>query len=561
MSTGFDPYHAWLGLPPGSRPSNHYELLGLKLFASEPPIIADAADERLAKIKPLLAGAQGAMAKQLFDQLTVARAALLSPAAKRAYDAELRTRLGMPPAPEAKPQVPKTVRPAATTVLMPPSVQPTAPQPAAPTVTMSQVLVPTAVPQAAVPQAAVPQTPMGQIPTATVPIAAMPVAQAPMAMPMTAQPMGQAMPVAAMPYGAPMMAQAVPMMQPGVAQAVPMQAYSPGMAMAQPAMPMGYGAPAAETGLEDIASPRRRRRRASGGQMVAMFGVLVVVGGVCAFGYVYREPLLAALEDKPPIVILEGEDPTAKTSQPKPAHVAEESHKAKNQPAKVMPARQPADEQVAMDVRKPNTVPPPERVRPKQSNPVGLKARPQVAAMSISIKPRSPEEKAAVGRSLAATRSALAERNFPKVEEQLNLAMLEASSSESLAAIGRMRSLEDAYKEFWHAVRQSCKGLKSVDEVEVDGKKMIVIDADAEHLSVRVDGQSRDYKIEKLPTNMALSLAEQWLHPNNPSSKVVLGAFLAVDPKGDRQEARELWQEAVRQGSEVAKTLLAQDAD
>ncbi|HEX3655729.1 MAG TPA: hypothetical protein VHV55_07990 [Pirellulales bacterium] len=557
MSTGFDPYHAWLGLPPGSRPSNHYELLGLKLFASEPPIIADAADESLAKVKPLLAGAQGAMAKQLFDQLTVARAALLSPAAKRAYDAELRTRLGMPPAPEAKPQVPKTVRPAATTVLMPPSAQPTAPQPAAPTVTMSQVPVPTAVPQAAVPVAV---APMGQIPTATMPMAAMPVAQAPMAMPMTAQPMAQAMPVAAMPYGAPMMAQAVPMMQPGVAQAMPMQAYAPGMAMAQPAMPMGYGAPSAETGLEDIASPRRRRRRASGGQMVAIVGVLVVVGGVCAFGYLYREPLLAALEDKPQVVIHEGEDPTAKTSQPKPAHVAEESHKAKSQPANIMPARQPADEQVVMNVPQQNTVPP-KRVRPKQPNPVGLKARPQVAAYSVSIKPRSPEEKAAVGRSLAATRSALAERNFPKVEEQLNLAMLEASSSESLAAIGRMRSLEDAYKEFWHAVRQSCKGLKSVDELEVDGKKMIVIDADTEHLSVRADGQSRDYMIEKLPSNMALSLAEQWLHPNDPSSKVVLGAFLAVDPKGDRQEARELWQEAVRQGSEVAKTLLAQDAD
>ncbi len=89
-------------------------------------------------------------------------------------------------------------------------------------------------------------------------------------------------------------------------------------------------------------------------------------------------------------------------------------------------------------------------------------------------------------------------------------------------------------------MHESVKGLKSVDELEIDGKRMIVVDADGEHLSVRTDAQLQDYKIEKLPTKMALYLAEQWLQPNDPNSKVVLGAFLAVDPHGNRQEARQL---------------------
>jgi len=315
--------------------------------------------------------------------------------------------------------------------------------------------------------------------------------------------------------------------------------------------------------LEDIASPRRRRRRASGGQMAAVFGVLIVVGGFGAFAYVYREPLLAALEDKPPIVIHEGEETPAEPSHPKPQQVAGASHKAKGGATERIAPKQPPGVQIAtnMDLGMGPAIPPPKRLPPQRPKAAAVKAKQRAAPLSVSIKPLSPEEKAAVDRSLAASRSAMAERNFARVDEQLNLAMLEASSSESLVAIDRMRALDEAYREFWHAVRESCKGLKAVDELEIDGKKMIVIDADAEHLSVRADGQIRDYKIEKLPSAMALSLAEQWLNPNDPNSKVVVGAFLAVDPKGDRQQARQLWQAAAGRGSSIAKTLLAQDAD
>ena len=32
MSETFDPYHAWLGIPPEQQPPNHYQLLGLQVF-------------------------------------------------------------------------------------------------------------------------------------------------------------------------------------------------------------------------------------------------------------------------------------------------------------------------------------------------------------------------------------------------------------------------------------------------------------------------------------------------------------------------------------------------
>ena len=33
----FDAYHEWLGIPPKDQPPNHYRLLGIELFESQPP--------------------------------------------------------------------------------------------------------------------------------------------------------------------------------------------------------------------------------------------------------------------------------------------------------------------------------------------------------------------------------------------------------------------------------------------------------------------------------------------------------------------------------------------
>ena len=117
MSTNFDPYHAWLGIPQGSRPLNHYQLLGLPLFTAEPPVIAEAAENQLAKIEPYLNGPPAALARRTADEIGQARTLLLNAAARKNYDVQLRQSLGMPQAAvqAKKPAVPTTqaARPAA----------------------------------------------------------------------------------------------------------------------------------------------------------------------------------------------------------------------------------------------------------------------------------------------------------------------------------------------------------------------------------------------------------------------------------------------------------------
>ena len=51
MASGFDPYYKWLGIPPEDEPPNHYRLLGLRQFESDPEVIEAASDQRMAHLR------------------------------------------------------------------------------------------------------------------------------------------------------------------------------------------------------------------------------------------------------------------------------------------------------------------------------------------------------------------------------------------------------------------------------------------------------------------------------------------------------------------------------
>ncbi|GAB6167508.1 hypothetical protein JCM19992_35080 [Thermostilla marina] len=86
MSSAFDPYHAWFGIPPSEQPPNYYRLLGLALFESDPNVIEAAADQRLAFLRTKTGGAYAAEASRLMNEVTQARLTLSDPARRQAYD-------------------------------------------------------------------------------------------------------------------------------------------------------------------------------------------------------------------------------------------------------------------------------------------------------------------------------------------------------------------------------------------------------------------------------------------------------------------------------------------
>lgn len=86
----FDPYHKWLGISPENQPADHYRLLGVERFESDPDVIATAADQRMAHLRTFQAGARAELSQRLLNELASARVVLLNAQKKAAYDQELR---------------------------------------------------------------------------------------------------------------------------------------------------------------------------------------------------------------------------------------------------------------------------------------------------------------------------------------------------------------------------------------------------------------------------------------------------------------------------------------
>ena len=90
MASGFDPYYKWLGIPPEEQPPNHYRLLGLRLFESDPEVIEAASDQRMAHLRTYQTGQYSAFSQKLLNEVAAARVCLLSQERRARYDAALR---------------------------------------------------------------------------------------------------------------------------------------------------------------------------------------------------------------------------------------------------------------------------------------------------------------------------------------------------------------------------------------------------------------------------------------------------------------------------------------
>lgn len=86
----FDPYRKWLGIPAQDRPPHHYRLLGIEPFESDPEVICNATDARMAQIKTFQTGRHSDHSQRLLNELAAAKVCLLNPAKKAEYDRGLR---------------------------------------------------------------------------------------------------------------------------------------------------------------------------------------------------------------------------------------------------------------------------------------------------------------------------------------------------------------------------------------------------------------------------------------------------------------------------------------
>lgn len=109
MSSDFDPYYLWLGIPPHEQPPNHYRLLGIAAFESNASVIDAAASRQSTYLHSVATGPQRQASQKLLTEIAAARRTLLNAESKQAYDSELKSRLASATPKAAAPPVARPV--------------------------------------------------------------------------------------------------------------------------------------------------------------------------------------------------------------------------------------------------------------------------------------------------------------------------------------------------------------------------------------------------------------------------------------------------------------------
>jgi hypothetical protein len=594
MASTFDPYSQWLGIVSDGFHPDRYRLLGLPAFESDQAKIAAAADAQLKHVRQFTSGPDAAAARKLVEELETARMCLLDGMKKTIYDnllkQQLATRVARQAAAEAeaKAAVPATAKASASDGRRPGDLAipagSAAASPGAPPVAadggdadIDSLLPPVADGDALLPPVAAPAGPAQAIPIAAGYPAATPVAAPVGAIPVQAMPI-QAVPVAG--YGAqnyPQAASAYPTgypVQPAVPQAVPVGGYgAPVMAQAVPVDPYGMAvepvatpAPALDFAPTNTTTRTVIRRRNNSFGMFAMVTVVpIVLVGVFGLGYylLNREGIIdkqsAQQSNEPETAV------ASASRQPRlPPPRYQELAVSPTQPAGAPPINQP--DRARRDRAQPDSP-----GREAMSNGESEKMLAETPAETptddpaMSSAPGDDPMMASgatvdVARALMAARYQMANRNLAIARIRLNEAQAAAKGEVEVEEVARVTALLAYVEQFQQAVKESLTALKNKEEFAYGDDRIGVVEVTSDLLVVRIGGANKEYPVDNLPSKLAVAVAEDWFD-NNPANKLAIGAFLVVHPKGDRDRARALWQEAQNAGLSNEAALVMPELD
>lgn len=179
------------------------------------------------------------------------------------------------------------------------------------------------------------------------------------------------------------------------------------------------------------------------------------------------------------------------------------------------------------------------------------------------VKPREPyvtppagqAEVAAIQRDLKQMLVALGERNVPKAEIELDLATINAYSSDTIADVATGKKMIEASQRFWDAVRDGTTKVAQNDALTVDGESYTVTKIEETKIGFRTPTGNREFLIDKLPSPVARALAEKSLSAGDAQAWLTMAVFLSVDSKGNAEAGQKLFDEAKAAGAADAEAI------
>jgi len=157
--------------------------------------------------------------------------------------------------------------------------------------------------------------------------------------------------------------------------------------------------------------------------------------------------------------------------------------------------------------------------------------------------------------ALTAARTAMARRDVAAARQQADAAIQLARSPTEIQQSLHVSQLVDSLEVFWRSVRREIGAIESGLELAVGESRVMVVDAADGVITVRSSGRLRQFTADELPASLAVALAQRRLLEEHPDTQLHIGTFLAMDARGDRQQARERWQRAGDNGEALMAEL------
>jgi hypothetical protein len=202
----------------------------------------------------------------------------------------------------------------------------------------------------------------------------------------------------------------------------------------------------------------------------------------------------------------------------------------------------------------------PPQSKPKSEEPKPAPEEPKTSPQEPPPPPVvDPAKREAFRRAMSLARQAIGKRDFAGAKRHLKTAEANLQDAADEAELGRLELLLGNLEEFWRGMRRIVAGLVPAQEIMLGETPIIVVQVDANQLTVRSEGRNQTYRIFDLPRPIVEALAQSGF-VKHPSTNVLLGAYMAMDPNGDRKRARQLWEQAARQGEDV-RDLMAEIKD
>jgi hypothetical protein len=144
-------------------------------------------------------------------------------------------------------------------------------------------------------------------------------------------------------------------------------------------------------------------------------------------------------------------------------------------------------------------------------------------------------------------RAAIAGRDLPGMKVKLEAAQKLKGESAYDNELQRVEHLSNYVTQFWQSVDRVGKTMQAttIREITIGDVVAAFVEYENGTLVIRVNGQNRTYTLQNMPLKVALAVSQQELKPDVANNKVYFGAVLAMDAKGDRKLARQMWDEAL----------------